>query len=83
MHERPPAIESRRLERAIILQLLSVQGTVRLSRAQLAAALANEEETLVAPLQSLAEAGVVDSEGSEVWASEGARRVDALGLIAI
>ncbi len=83
MHERPPAIEHRRLERAIILQLLSAQGVARLSRAQLAAALANAEEALAGPLQSLADAGVIHSEGSEVWASEAARRLDALGLIAI
>jgi hypothetical protein len=83
MHERPPAIESRRLERAIILQLLSEQVAARLSRAQLAAALGNTEETLAGPLQSLAEAGAIHSEGSEVWASEAARRLDALGLIAI
>jgi hypothetical protein len=83
MHERPPVTEHRRLERAIILQLLSEQGVARLSRAQLAAALGHAEEALAGPLQSLADAGVIHSEGPDVWASEAAIRLDALGLIAI
>ncbi len=83
MHERPPALEARRLERAIILQLLSQEVAERSSRAQLVAALGRDQETLAAPLGSLTDAGVVCCEGTDVWASAAARRLDELGLIAI
>jgi DNA-binding Lrp family transcriptional regulator len=83
MHERSPAPQARRLERATILALLSEEVTERTSRAQLAAALGRDEEALAAVLESLVEAGVVCREGTDVWASPAARRLDELGLIAI
>jgi DNA-binding transcriptional ArsR family regulator len=83
MRERPPALGARKLERAIILQLLSQEVAERSSCAQLAAALGRDQETLTAPLGSLMDAGVVCCEGTDVWASAAARRLDEFGLIAI
>lgn len=83
MTNQSPAAGSRRLERAIILQLLSDEGERRCSSAQLAVALNAEAQAFDAALRHLAEAGVVCLEGTEVWASAAARRLDELGLIGI
>ena len=83
MNERPPALEARKLERAIILQLLSEQGAERSSREQIEAALGREADTLERVLERLVQVGLVCREGADIWASTAARRTDELGLIAI
>jgi len=80
--ERSPSVE-RKLERAIILELLVDGGERRRPRAQLAAALGVESEVLENALRQLSGAGVVCVSASEVWASAVARRIDELGLIGI
>jgi hypothetical protein len=80
--EQPTGVE-RKLERAIVLQLLGEDGERRSSSAQLAAALDVEAQALRQALARLSDAGVVCVAGTEVWASAAARRIDELGLIAI
>jgi hypothetical protein len=83
MHERARAVGERKLERAIILQLLSDDGARRWSRTELAGALDAEPDALEGALVELSNVGVVDIAGAEVWASVAARRIDELGLIGI
>jgi hypothetical protein len=83
MHEQSRAPVDRKLERAIILQLLSEEVGQRCSRARLAAVLGTEREALEDALMGLCAAGVVGLAGAEVWASAPARRIDELGLIGI
>jgi hypothetical protein len=90
MHEQSRAVGDRRLERAIVLVLLSGDreplggdGESRWSRAQLAAELGTEAQALQEALERLSQAGVVCLTGAEVWASRAARRMDELGLISI
>ena len=81
MHERARAVGERKLERAIILQLLSDDSARRWSRAELAGAVDAEPDVLEAALVELSKLGIVDIAGAEVWASVAARRIDELGLI--
>jgi predicted transcriptional regulator len=83
MHEQPSALEARKLERAIILQLLIEQDAESFSRDQLQAALGCEAQALERALEGLVQVGVVCREGADVWASAAARHLDELGLIAI
>jgi predicted transcriptional regulator len=83
MHERPSALEARKIERAIVLQLLSEQGAERSSRDRIEAALGCEADALERALERLVQVGLVCREGADVWASTAARQVDELGLIAI
>jgi hypothetical protein len=73
---------TRRLERAVVLQLLSGDDA-RCQRAELADAIGGEAQALDDAIGRLCEAGVVGAEGADVWASPAARRIDELGLIAI
>ncbi len=73
----------RRLERAVVLALLSGDGERRCSRGRLAAELGVEAHALASVLGGLSEAGVVCVAGEEVWASDAAWRIDELGLIGI
>ena len=77
------AAGSERLERAIVLLLLSGESGQRWSCAQLAADLGTEDQTLQEALARLARAGVVRVDGADVTASPAARRIDELGLIGI
>lgn len=83
MTDRSPAPVNRKLERAIILQLLAGEEDQRRASAQLAAAFAAEAHAFEAALAGLVEAGLVCIEGAEVWASAAAQRMDELGLIGI
>jgi hypothetical protein len=90
MHEQSRAVGDRRLERAIVLVLLSgdreslgADGEPRWSCARLAAELGIEAQALQDALERLSHAGVVCLAGTEVWASRAARRMDELGLIGI
>src|SRR5271154_3859279 len=81
-HERCTGGE-RKLERAILLQLLGQDREQPSSHAQLAVALAIEADELRRALTRLSDAGVVCLGGQDVWASPAARRIDELGLIGI
>jgi hypothetical protein len=83
MQEPSPAAGDRRLERAIVLTLLSGDGEPRWSCARLAAELGIESQVLQGALDRLTDAGLVCLAGTEVWASGAARRIDELGLIGI
>jgi predicted transcriptional regulator len=73
----------RKLERAIILHLLSIEGERRRSCEQLAAELGEDQQALQEPLGRLASTGVVCLGDGEVSPSPAARRLDELGLIGI
>jgi hypothetical protein len=77
-----PDALGRRLERAVLLALLSADSE-RCPRAELAAAIGGEAQALDDAIQRLCEAGVAGASAAEVWASPAARRIDELGLIAI
>lgn len=72
-----------RLERAIILQLLSGERERRSSSAELAAELGADAAAFQDALGRLSETGVVCLAGPDVWASPAAWRLDELGLIAV
>jgi hypothetical protein len=78
----PP--DQRKLERAIVLLLLSDNHGARCSRAELSAALGDfEPSTLAAALGHLQDCGVLLVESDMILASPCARRLDALELIGI
>jgi DNA-binding GntR family transcriptional regulator len=83
MSEQSPTAGSRKLERAIILQLLEDEHGRRSSSVQLASTLGAGTGALEQALRRLADAGVVCLDGGEVWASAAARRLDELGLLSI
>jgi DNA-binding MarR family transcriptional regulator len=72
-----------RLERAIVLRLLTEERRQSWSPGQLAAELAADRSTLECALDRLNEAGVVELAGRDVRASRAAQRIDELGLIGI
>jgi hypothetical protein len=72
-----------RLQRAVVLELLSEGGERRLTSAQLGQELSAEAEELEAAVAALYAAGVLHREGDLTWASAAARRLDELDLIAI
>jgi hypothetical protein len=73
----------RKLERAIVLALLSDEGEPRRPCAGLAAELDADTDVLLDAIRRLSDAGVVCHEGDRVWASPASRHLDELGLIAI
>jgi predicted transcriptional regulator len=83
MNEQSPTGAERRLERAILLVLLSEKDESRCSCAQLARALEADVQALEQPLGRLSEIGLINRAEDQLWASRVARYVDELGLIAI
>jgi DNA-binding GntR family transcriptional regulator len=86
MHEESRGLRSApgaKLERAIILQLLSGDGEQRLSDAQLVGELQVDAQAFGEALGRLVDAGLVCVGDSHAWASPAARHLDELGLIAI
>jgi hypothetical protein len=83
MSELAQAAGDRRLERAIVLTLLSGEGERRWSYGELAAELRVDGELLQTVLGRLFDAGVVCLADGEAWASPSARAIDELGLIGI
>jgi hypothetical protein len=81
----PDAASDPRLERAIVLALLSDEDEAarRCSRAELSNELGVEERQLQAALEGLLGAGVVCAGESLLWASAAAQRLDELELIGI
>jgi DNA-binding GntR family transcriptional regulator len=77
------AAGSERLERAVVLLLLSGESEQRWSCAQLAAELSAEDQPLEEALGRLARAGVVSVAGADVTVSPAVWRIDELGLIGI
>jgi hypothetical protein len=72
-----------RLERAIVLLLLTDEHQQAWSRGRLSAELQADPPTLERALARLTQAGVVDLEDADAHASRAARRIDELGLIGI
>lgn len=72
-----------RLERAIVLLLLSDDHRQAWSPEHLAAELEADPPTLGRALDRLTQAGVVEFAGAAVRASRATRRLDELGLIGI
>lgn len=72
-----------RLERAIVLELLSDDGERSRSIAELEAQLGAGEGELATALRELGELGVLDGSEGRVWASAATRRLDELELIGI
>lgn len=72
-----------RLERAIVLELLSDDGERSRSIAELEAELGAAAGELAAALSDLSEVGVLDGSEGRVWASAATRRLDELELIGI
>lgn len=83
MADRSPASQNRRLERAILLELLGGEGEQRFSSAELAVTLSAEANACEAALGQLAAVGLVCVDGSDAWASAAARHIDQLGLIGV
>jgi hypothetical protein len=73
----------RRLQRAVVLELLSADSAEGLTTAQLAQALGADGGELDRALGGLAAAGVLESALGSVQASTATRRLDELELIAI
>jgi hypothetical protein len=79
-----PGEEDRRLERAIILQVLRDDHEHRWSRSELELETADVEPLDISDaLARLAADGIVRVAGESVWASRALGRLDDLGLIAI
>ena len=76
-----PRADGAKLERAIVLQLLSEER--RWSRAELASELGAEATGLDSALAALHGQGVLCLAEDDVWASRAARRLDELELIGI
>ena len=72
-----------RLERAIVLELLSVEEGQGRERSELARELGVGEVELERAVQRLDEDGLLSGAGERLWASRAARRMDELGLIGI
>ena len=76
-----PRADGAKLERAIVLQLLSDER--RWSRTELAAELGADATGLDSALAALHGQGVLCLAEDDVWASPAARRLDELELIGI
>ncbi|HUA75617.1 MAG TPA: hypothetical protein VL988_12740 [Solirubrobacteraceae bacterium] len=80
----PRAGRERRLERAIILVLLSEDdGERRWSRAELGEGMGVAGEELALALRGLLDAGVLEQEQDRVWPSPATRRLDLLQLVGV
>lgn len=79
----PQAAGGAKLERAIVLQLLSDGAERRWSRAELASELGADTTQLETALRALHAQGVLCLVEQDVWASPAARRLDELELIGI
>jgi hypothetical protein len=73
----------RRLQRALVLELLDDDGEDRRSLAALAEILGAGADELGVAVEALRAAGVVCLDGDLAWASPAARRLDELELITI
>ena len=72
-----------RLERAIVLELLSGDRQGGSTQAELGVALEVDADALDVALRGLHEVGVLDLDGERATASAAARRLDELELLAI
>jgi hypothetical protein len=79
----PRAAGGAKLERAIVLQLLSNSAERRWSRAELSSELGADATGLESALRALRGQGVLCLAEEDVWASPAVRRLDELELIAI
>ena len=85
MTEHPqPHGETRRIERAIVLQLLRDDHDERWSRAELAVEVNDVEPSVLrSAIADLERQGVVVAQDEHVLASPCARRLDELGLVGV
>jgi hypothetical protein len=72
-----------RIQRAVLLALLSRPARQHLTLAQLADELQCDVDDIDRALALLVEAGVACVEGEQAWASAAARHIDELGLVGI
>jgi hypothetical protein len=72
-----------RLERTIVLQLLSEDRDRRWSRVEIGAAIEADAPAVAMALERLTEHGVLCDEGETVWASRAALTLEELGLICV
>jgi hypothetical protein len=71
-------------ERAVVLQVLRDDHRERWARAELEGEIYDIEPAAISEaLKRLRKAGVVHISGEMVWASQCARRLDALGMVSI
>ena len=86
MHDEPvnphsePAV---RLQRAALLELLDAPAGAAIARDAVAGQLGVAPDVLAAALDALAARGLAVADGEQVRASDAARALDELGLIAI
>ncbi|HEY1451601.1 MAG TPA: hypothetical protein VGF47_11675 [Solirubrobacteraceae bacterium] len=73
----------RRLQRAVVLELLGERREQGYSLAELGRRLGARAEELEPAVEALRRTGVVEVQASEIWASRAARQLDELELIAI
>jgi hypothetical protein len=78
-----PASGDTRLQRAVVLELLSDERERRRSLVRLGEQLGAPADELERAAAALRAAGVVELEAGEVWAAPAAWRLDELELIAI
>ena len=79
-----PSADSRRVERAVTLQLLRDDHDERWSRAELETELDDVEPLALSDaIAQLERQGVVMAQGEHVLASPAVRRVDELGLVGV
>jgi DNA-binding HxlR family transcriptional regulator len=85
MTEHPQShAEARRIERAVVLQLLRDDHDERWSRAELEAEINDvEPSVLSSAIAELERRGVVVAQGEHVVASPCARHLDELGLVGV
>ncbi|HEX5853942.1 MAG TPA: hypothetical protein VFY36_12725 [Solirubrobacteraceae bacterium] len=72
-----------KLERAIVLELLSGEDERVWSCAELAAAIGAPREAVEEAVRQLRDVGILDASANGVCATSAAVRLDALGLIGI
>jgi hypothetical protein len=79
----PRASGGSRLERAVVLELLGDEAEHRRSIGDLGESLGANANEIEAAVTTLTAAGVLCLEKDRTWASDAARRLDELELIAI
>jgi hypothetical protein len=75
--------DHRKVERAIVFQLLRDDHDERWSRDELVAEVGDNPSVMTAALERLREHEVLVEHGDRIGASPSARRLDALGVIGI
>ena len=77
----PP--DQRKIERAVVLQVLRDDHSERWSETELATTLNEEPSSIAAAVERLQDSGVLLVDADVIVASPCARKIDALGVIGI